>query len=437
MPLVPNNNQNLWDSGRISEKIGGISPGVSSIAVDGESRATLVYIVNGPANNSDTQNPLDVFCQQLLGSTSINTDNGSLIRTPPMTHPQYRWLYADRVSSIKGIGPKREDPNNNQSELFGFNTSATSSWQYVPPYYAVYEKYEVVVEFSSRPYVAIDNNTMDILETVYPNLYKITSATTPPVGGIPDNIYYKDDGSPVTVTGTPYREYRRFVSYTTETSAEYLAFKSGAYMFSSDVGSINNVTIPGFYGKILIPKVVVKLTWHMVPYYFIDPKSKEGTNVFQGLGRVNQKQFFGFNPGELLFTGFTNIPKPKAQFTTSDYSNEAVYLGGVPNINEIMNVDITFNFLYIPVFSYNAAGDPYPTSPSGVINPNNKSYINAGHNLGPANYNKKYYPVISNDPTPTPPLAPIEEKYRNAPVYGSYPFELMFNAKPYIMSKNP
>jgi hypothetical protein len=344
-----------------------------------------------------------------------------------MTHPQFRWLYADRVSSIKGIGPKRVDPNNNQSQLFGFNTSATSSWQYVPPYYSVYEKYEVVVEFSSRPYVPIDNNTMNILESVYPNLYKITSAQT---DGISDNIYFKDNASQVTVAGTPYREYRRFVSYTTETSAEYLAFKSGAYMFSSDVGVINNVPIPGFYGKILIPKVVVKLTWHMVPYYFIDPKSSQGANIFQALGRVNQKQFFGFNPGELLFTGFTNVPKPKAQFTTYDYSNEAVFQGGVPNINQITNVDVTFNFLYIPVFSYNAAGDRYPSSPSGVINPDNKSYINAGHNLGPANYNKKYYPVVSIDPANT------EAIYQKSPVYGSYPFELMFNAIPYRMALN-
>lgn len=427
MPLVPDNNQGWWDLGRISEKVSGISPGVSSIAVDGESRSTLVYIVDGPSNNSDLQNPLDVFCQRLLGSVKINETNGSLIRTPPMTHPQYRWLYADRVSSIKGIGPKRIDPNDNTSGLFGFRTDATSSWQYVPPYYSVYEKYEIVIEFSSRSYLPIDNNTMDSLEIKDPGLFKITSAETPPNSGIPDNVYFKDDGSEGVVSGTPYREYRRFVSYTTETSAEYLTFKAGAYMFNSDVTEITNVPVAGFFGKILIPKITVKLTWHMVPYYFIDPKSTQGTNVFEGIGRVNQKQFFGFNPGELLFTGFTNVPKPKAQFVDVSYNAGDVSEIGLPNINEIMNVDITFNFLYIPVFSYNVAGGQYPSSPSGVINPDNKSYINAGHNLGPANYNKRYYPVVSKDAPGT--LA----KYQKSPVYGSYPFELMFNALPYTM----
>ena len=431
MPLVPDNKQDWWDDGKISEKIAGISPGVSSIAVDGESRSTLVYIVNGPSRNDDLQNPLDVFCQRLLGSVKINETNGSLIRKPPMTHPQYRWLYADRISSIKGIGPKRIDPNDNTSELFGFRTDATSSWQYVPPYYCVYEKYEIVVEFSSRSYLPIDDHTMDLLEIKSPGLYKITSAET---GGIPDNKYFKDDGSEGEVTGTPFREYRRFVSYTTETSAEYLTFKAGAYMFDSDVEEIKDVPVAGFFGKILIPKITVKLTWHMVPYYFIDPKSTEGTNVFEGIGRVNQKQFFGFNPGELLFTGFTNVPKPKAQFVDVTYNEGDVSEIGLPDINQLMNVDITFNFLYIPIFSYNVAGGRYPSEPSGVINPGNKSYINAGHNLGPANFNKKYYPVVSKDPVPTPPTLPIEARFRKSPVYASYPFELMFNAKPYTMT---
>jgi hypothetical protein len=429
MPLVPDNNINLWDNGNISEKISGISPGVSSIAVDGESRATLVYIVDGPKNSTDTLNPLDLFCQRLLGSVEISTNNGSLKRTPPMTHPQFRWLYADRISSIKGLGQKRINPNDNTSDLFGFNTLATSSWQYVPPYYSVYEKYEIVVEFSSRPYLPIDDNAMDLLE-VYantigkPGLYKITSNST---GGIPDNKYYKDNGDEVEVTGNPFREYRRFVSYTTETSAEYLTFKSGAYVFDSDVEAINNTPIPGFYGKTLIPKVVVKLTWHMVPYYLIDPKEPQGTNIFEGIGRVNQKQFFGFDPGELLFTGFTNVTKPKAQFTTLDYSLGSVSELGLPNINELSLVDITFNFLYIPVFSYNVAGGRYPSSPSGVINPENKNYINAGHNLAQSPFNKNYYPIVSNDPNEIIP------KYQKRPVYNSYPFELMFNAKPYII----
>ena len=94
--------------------------------------------------------------------------------------------------------------------------------------------------------------------------------------------------------------------------------------------------------------------------------------------------------------------------------------------------DITFNFLYIPIFSYNVDGNPYPSEPAGIINPENLSYINAGHNLAMTNVNKRYYPVVSEDPLPLP-----EPEFRKKPIYNSYPFELIFNALPYRMVDVP
>jgi len=100
MPSVPFNQPQLWTDGDISEKVSGTSPNATSIALEGESRASLVYIINGPDENLKSDNPLALFCQQVLGKTEINTVDGSLKRTPPMAHPQFRWLYAERISSI-------------------------------------------------------------------------------------------------------------------------------------------------------------------------------------------------------------------------------------------------------------------------------------------------------------------------------------------------
>jgi hypothetical protein len=92
--------------------------------------------------------------------------------------------------------------------------------------------------------------------------------------------------------------------------------------------------------------------------------------------------------------------------------------------------DITFSFLYIPIYSYSKTGTIYPSSPKGIINPSNLSYVNAGHNLAQTQVNKQYYPVVSQDvESPAP-----SEARKKRPIYGSYPFELMFNAKPYIMA---
>jgi hypothetical protein len=420
MPSVPFNQPDLWTEGDISEKIASISPGVSSLSIEGDSRATLTYIINGPGMDLNPENPLALFCQQALGDTKINTTDGSLIRTPPMTHPQFRWLYADRISSIKGIGLERKNTEPD-SDLLSWDTNASASWQYIPPYYVVYDKYEVVVEFATKPYLVVSDAAIDKLNEEYEGVYRID-------GG--DGTYYMDDGSQGVAVGNPIREYRRFSTYTTESSAEYLTMKGGAYKFDSDVEQVNGQTIVGFYGKTLIPKVVFKLTWFQVPYEFVDPTNDASTNIYEALGRVNQNYFYGFEPGELLFTGFTNTQKIRNQFDVISYNLSD--LADLPTLESLLYTDITFNFLYIPIFSTDVNGDPYPSEPAGIINPDNLSYINAGHNLAMTNINKRYYPVVSEDPAPVP-----EPNLRKKPIYGSYPFELMFNALPYKMNDVP
>jgi hypothetical protein len=422
MPSVPFNEPDLWTDGDISEKIAGISPGVSSLSIEGDSRATLTYIVNGPNKDLNPSNPLALFCQQVLGETKINEVDGSLIRTPPMTHPQYRWLYADRISSIKGIGLERKVQDQADSGLLSWDTSAASSWQYIPPYYVIYDKYEVVVEFSTKPYLVVSDAAIDKLNEEYEGQYRID-------GG--DGTYYMDDGSQNAASGNPIREYKRFTTYTTESSAEYLTMKGGAYKFASDVEQVNGQTIVGFYGKTLLPKVVFKLTWFQVPYEFVDPTNDASTNIYEALGRVNQNYWYGFEPGELLFTGFTNTQKIRNQFDFNSYSLSD--LATLPTLESLLYTDITLNFLYIPIFSTDVNGDPYPSEPAGIINPNNKSYINAGHNLAMSNVNKRYYPVVSEDvESPVP-----EPEFRKKPIYNSYPFELIFNAFPYKMATVP
>jgi len=423
MPSVPFDEPNLWTDGDISEKISSISPNSTSISIDGDARASMTYIINGVSETQEVDtNPLSLFCQQVLGKTEINTEDGSLIRTPPMAHPQFRWLYADRISSIKGIGLERKVEGDITTELLSVDTEPLTSWQYVAPYFVVYDKYEVVVEFSARPYLVVSDETMDVLNEQYPGYYRID-------GG--DGTYYMDDGSQNAAAGNPIREYERYTTYVTEPSAEFLTMKGGAYKFSSDVAQINSQTIVGFYGKTLIPKVVLKVTWYQVPYQFVNPAKDESTNIYEALGRVNQNEWFGYAPGELLFTGFANTPKMKQQFDFNSYSLEdAIYL---PTLDNLLYTDIMLTFLYIPIFSTTTGGDRYPSSSAGVINPDNRSYINAGHNLAQSNVNKRYYPVISED-VESPPVA---DKYKKRPIYDSYPFELIFNALPYKMTVIP
>lgn len=429
MAVIPGNLPAYWQGEPvISERIGSQSPNGANFSSDGNSRATMTYIIDGYGVDAQSSNPLVRFCQEALGTTSINGDNGALIRTPPMAHPQYRWLYADKISSIRGIGLLRQDQNDPSSELIGFQTLATQSFQLTAPYFGIYAKYEVTVEFGAKPYLALGDDAMNALSGAFPDIYKITGAGA---------IYYNDNGQSQNVIGNPYREYIRYTTFISETSAEYLTLKGGSYKFSSDFNgnptgslNINDVEIPGFYGKTLIPKTTLKMTWFDVPYNFVNPTDPASTNIYSGLGRVNQNNFFGYAPGKLLYAGFSYTQKMKNQFTRDidDYLTSNIL--NSQSLNEILLADITFNFLFLPFNSYSKNGGPYPAQSKGVINPQNLSYVNAGHNLAQANANLKYYPVISKDLTGA--KAPPESQ-RKKPPYLSYPFELMFNAKPYIM----
>jgi hypothetical protein len=429
MPTIPIGLETAWTDDTIAERIGSSSPNSASFNSDGNSRASMTYIVDGFGTDLAQQNPLVAFCQQALGTTKISElfADGSLERSSPMAHPQYRWLYADSISSIRGLGLLRESQEDPSSPLVSWDTASSTSYQLTAPYFAIYSKYEVTVEFGPRPYLSINDPTMLALEAEHPGEYAIIG---------PDNTYSKDDSTPVTIAGSPFREYMRFTTFTTETSAEYLTLKGGQFQFVSDVTDppINGTTIPGFFGKTLIPKTTIKMTWFDVPYNFVDPNSTASTNIYQGLGRVNQNWFSGFAPGELLFVGFSNTQKMRNQFDVFDYSLENA--ADLPNINTILLTDITFNFLYIPIFSYDKDGAIYPATPTGVINSQNLSYVNAGHNLAMSNANKKYYPVVSLDVAPNP-LPENWDKTIKKPIYPSYPFELMFNALPYIMAEEP
>lgn len=458
MPTIPGpNGDPLWIE-EIAEKIAGVSPNGSSFSLDGNSSATMTFIIDSIGLDSNGFGTLTLFCNQVLGTSFINLDdeenpvNGALVRFAPMAHPQWGWLYANRITSVRGIGPKRSIPEEPASELARWNTMSSASLQLTAPYFAVYSKYEVTVEFSPLKYRALSDVMMDALELKYPGSYKIKQLQNPDPEFDPTR-YYKDTGQSNQVTGDPYREYRRYTSWNTETSAEYLTMKGGSYKFKSDYNgkdengekddslNIDNAAIQGFYGKILVPKVTMKMTWHEVPVDFIDPTNDASVNIYQALGRVNQNPFWGFSPGDLLFTGFSNVIKNRNLFYQSDFFAAA----NIPALEDMLLCDITFNFLYIPVKSYKKELDAegnyvlYPRkndaySPAGVFNENNLSYINAGHNLAPSQANKKYYPVVSNDlPGEKQPLP----SQRLAPPYLSYPFELMFLAKPYRMGPDP
>lgn len=368
----------------LKERIASTSPGGATFGVGGEASATMTYIVDGPLGSSGKVG--DFLNEVFPSSWMVNQSH--IQRFMPMAHPYYRWLYATNISSIKGIGLKRTD-----KKMEKVLTGGDKSYQKVPEYFGSYDKYEITVNFSTLPYLVIPDDQV----------------TT-----IPVYDYYKDNGDAATAENVKL-ESNRFVSFSTSVVAEYLTVKTGQFKFLSDDPVVNEKDFPGFGGKTLVPKTVLNMTWHQVPYDFVFPTLPQSENIYNGLGRVNQWSFLGFGPGELLFTGTESKPYPK-NFFGSNFNTLAPLQQGftLPNF---LYADIIFKFLYVG-FDTNF---PYER------NANNQSFVYRGHNLGIHYQNQKYYPLVSK----TKDTFPLNERYK--PVYDSYPFDLLFHGTPATM----
>lgn len=327
------------------ERVGSIAKASAGFGMEG-GRASIEY-----------QMPWDEvtqFCKDCLGSVAV--DGNKLKRTLPLAHPTFPWLFAERVSTIEG---------------YQYNTTDMAELTLEAPaieYYAKYTYARVVVEFSPRPYAlfaddSIGEDTID---------------------------YYSDSGN--SESADVVYEYWRYTTYKSKPSVEYLTAQHG--QFRMDTPTPDPVAFPGQVRLIKKSKALT-ITWHQVPQ-----SVAEGDNIFNGLGRVNQQDWWGYAAGTLLLLGIETsdpVPPPFPELVTDpDLSTS------VPATEKICN--ITFNMLYC---------EP---DIGGVTSPDNPSHIAYGHNLFPWFKDMGYYYAAVGN-------ANVAEGY---PAFLSYPFDLLF-----------
>lgn len=330
------------------ERVGSIAKASAGFGMEG-GRASIEY-----------QMPWDEvtdFCKDCLGSVTV--DGGSLKRTLPKAHPVYSWLFAERVSTIEG---------------FQYNTTDMSDSQLEAPaieYYAKYNYAKVVVEFAPRPY----------------SLFADESIGT-------DTVEHYNDGGVATTKDVTY-EYWRYTTYKTKPSVEYLTAQHGQFRMAGT--DPDGIAFPGQVRLIKKSKALA-ITWHQVPQ-----SVAEGDNIYNGLGRVNQHDWWGYAAGTLLFLGYETsdpVPPPFPEMVTDPDIGT-----GVPATEKIVN--ITFNFQY---------SEPELGAPSS---PSNASFIAYGHNVVPWFKDGAYYYATTGTTQAQDPVEGI-------PAYLSYPFELLF-----------
>lgn len=348
---------------RFLETIDSVSPSTSSFGPDG-GVATMDFIVS--------RSGLNLFLEEILGKATIQATDangnltGRLVRTIPLAHPEFNWLYASKVDRVVGIGAA--GAKDAEDSIVSLTDDLERN---MPKFFVVYEKYRVSVTFESRPYLLINDTQM----TPYWNQVSYYS----PTGG-----------------GKNYRDYAEYLRYTRikyEPNAQLLPSNNGSFfLHSPDLpgGLPQPISQANGAGpRITVVKNAVKITWFYVPYKMVTSKT-----IQQAYGRVNYQSsgnFFGFPDGSLLFLGMeiNDYPGPTPTKTIDlNAITESVY--------DNKYCDITFVFEQFEV-----AQEMQADIPGGVPG----WVVPKHHNMLPHSGLMRYcYCCNSNDPATGQPI---------------------------------
>lgn len=339
---------------RAAERIGARSPSTAGFSLMDGGRAAMRFVVD--------EIILEYAANDLLGS-AVPLGNG-IRRELPAAHPQYPWLFCDRISNIEGLN--FVEKYSSADQFFGVLPEAPAL-----DYYARYEKYEISAEFTSRTYAVLSD------------------------ANIPQQqfAYYGDDGIVIANRGYA-EEWRRFTEFHYKPTAEYLTAMNGQMLFKMNVafGNLQNKPVPGGQTRLLIKSQGIDIKWHCVPYSFVESAS---SFIAEGQGRVNQSNWNNFPAGSLLYYG-VNIDR----VYTPPFPDFVIFNGAqVPKQAKLC--DLTFQFLYKNLVA------------SQAYTPTNGSHVPSGHNLIYNAQDGRYYYV--------------ENANSGLPLYPSYPFQLLFS----------
>lgn len=295
-------------------------------------------------------------------------------RQLPAAHPQYQWLFAERVSNIEGLRFNGRQETGEGEAALGIVLEAEPI-----AYYAEYTHYEISIEFTPRPYSVLSDASLPI-KTV---------------------VEYYEDGSSTTYG---YREeWLRYTEVRKEPSYEYLSAENGQLVFRMNVDTpqgIKNTPVPGGRLRYLVPSNRIQYKWYCVPYSFI---LSTPSHFDFAIGKVNQHEWNGHAAGTLLLEGVTVDKVYPPAFPQWDGRGGTF----VPTQQKLC--DITINMLQRNV----DIGEGY-TIPAGE-----KWKVAAGHNLILNAADGRYY-YAENDITGQPlyPSAAFELLFRNPDYFG-------------------
>ena len=213
----------LTNVNEATERIASRNPSVAGFSLMEGGRATMKFIIDEPR--------MEEACKEILGYAESGLER--IVRTLPVAHPQFPWLYAERISSIEGLEFfAKYDSNENLGDTFVQVPMLEN--------YARYNKYELTIEFTPRPYAL----QLDI--TLGRN-----------------KIDWRDENN-VAQSNFYYPEWARFFEVLYKPSAEYLTAVGGQLIWKMNANNaldMQNKTVAGGQIRSLIQSTALEMKW--------------------------------------------------------------------------------------------------------------------------------------------------------------------------------
>lgn len=342
-----------------TELVDNISPSTAGFSREGGKAVSSIWVADAD---------IEAALVEILGDVARAEDgSGRLQRNLPKAHPRYPWLFARNIPNIVGrkFTGKVEVSDTLEAPSLGA--------------YASYDRSLITIEFASVKHAVL------------------------PDGSIPsESFYYYADDDSGSGDGVFYdvpMEWLRFTDYDYNPRQELITAQMGFSQFRRGDGSAPATPRPHletFAGRprMVIPSAEIKFRWLNVPFSYIEHPEAW---IVKGIGRVNQRDWYGWPAGSLLYLGVNNtrytpiVPEMQMGEDALAFSMEKV-------------ADIEFSFAYTK-----RAATAAPT-------PANRSWIAAGHNLQPWLRDRKFYYTCTQSDAAT----------EQVPTYLSFPFQFLF-----------
>lgn len=319
----------IWDANTFKLKIADFYPTGDDVFAWGDSELKLQGFI--PWEGTET------FVRQCMGYSWVQVAGGTyqLRRIPPLRHPKYQFAVATGVA-VTPFSPTGENETN---IIPGQNQGIVT----VP----VYRQAVATITFSYVP-------------------YKIYSDAELAARGL--------------------AEFERFTHLESRPSTEVLASGLDFMTFAAGPESPPIIGTPFQSGpSFVVNRNRLTLSWLQVPESWVFDEGKP-TQIDRAMNTVNVTRIFGYEPGELLFSG-VEFEKQLLPLVSETDSQPFLY-----------TVRLTFDAFRPPagvVTRYNTTTPP-PGGTTTTLPPA------AGFQLSPQNTTRKYWPTTSNGFTDGP-----------------------------------